>query len=819
MRVTQDPHLGTVLQDKYRVISEIGRGGMSIVYKARHEMMDKQVAIKMLQQGLMGDQTSIKRFQQEAQAASCLAHQNVITIFDFGVSPTGQPYLVMDFLEGHSLADVIKAENHISQRRAAAIFIQACDALEHAHQKGVLHRDLKSSNIMLVDYDSNPDFVKVVDFGIAKLMPNSGKQQQNLTATGEIFGSPIYMSPEQCLGLTLDARSDIYSMGTMLYESLTGQPPLLGANIIDTMQMHVESVPARPSKIRSDLQISGPLELICVRSLEKKPENRFKSMGEFRDALLAIAPLLPPEAGQSANRQFKTGTRQNMPGVRQGATGSQTGTGAAMTGGAMTGAPGSMTGGPGSRDFHGGPNSPRGIAGGASSPGGDPRYPQPDRFAPPGAQPPVAPSQAPLYPQGQNPIYATGQVSNMTGQNFQQQQQIPQQPFQSPQQSNQQLNPQLNQQHLNQQQTNPQQLNPQQPYPFQPQQQSSQQQSSQQQSQQTPYTQQSQQYTQENQQFNQFETGLIQYPGQNQQPGTQQFRAGESFQNSGQPRAQTGDQGPPGNNTNPGNYGNLNGADYANPPGQVPLGQPGYAGQPSNQVSRAPQPPPGPTGWPVLQSDSNAGGSSQSFGGKGPQGVTGSQQGVGQVPGQNTSQQFAAGAGNNFLQQSMTGQSQFVQQSISGVQTQHLMASNQPEILTTGSYSVAKGPEIAADDDSLFGNPSLYGEKTGDETLQFQTQYERNKAANKVASSSSSRSAPDHLPSKRINSDYSDLLDESNKKTKKGGVQAPKRTIYAPELPANKTGLIVMIVLGTIAVILIIVALCYVLFTAVKPSG
>jgi serine/threonine protein kinase len=186
MRVTQDPHLGTVLQDKYRVISEIGRGGMSIVYKARHEMMDKQVAIKMLQQGLMGDQTSIKRFQQEAQAASCLAHQNVITIFDFGVSPTGQPYLVMDFLEGHSLADVIKAENHISQRRASAIFIQACDALEHAHQKGVLHRDLKSSNIMLVDYDSNPDFVKVVDFGIAKLMPNSGKQQQNLTATGEI---------------------------------------------------------------------------------------------------------------------------------------------------------------------------------------------------------------------------------------------------------------------------------------------------------------------------------------------------------------------------------------------------------------------------------------------------------------------------------------------------------------------------------------------------------------------------------------------------------------------------------------------------------
>jgi serine/threonine protein kinase len=832
MRVTQDPHLGTVLQDKYRVISEIGRGGMSIVYKARHEMMDKQVAIKMLQQGLMGDQTSIKRFQQEAQAASCLAHQNVITIFDFGVSPTGQPYLVMDFLEGHSLADVIKAENHISQRRAAAIFIQACDALEHAHQKGVLHRDLKSSNIMLVDYDSNPDFVKVVDFGIAKLMPNSGKQQQNLTATGEIFGSPIYMSPEQCLGLTLDARSDIYSMGTMLYEALTGQPPLLGANIIDTMQMHVESVPARPSKIRSDLQISGPLEMICVRSLEKKPENRFKSMGEFRDALLAIVPLLPAEAGQPANRQFKTGTRQNMPGVlRQNATGAQTGTGAAMTGGgAMTGAPGSMTGVPGSRDFPGGPNSPKGIAGSATSPGFDPRSAQspqspqspkqdqrPDRFAPPGApQPPAPPFQSPPFQQGQNPNYSTGQVPNISGQNFQQpQQRPPQQPFQSPQQPN-------------QQQPNQQQLNQQQPQPQYPQQQPSQPQFSQQpqypgSQSQSQDPQHPQPYSQQNQQqFTQHETGQSSFTPQNQQPGTQQFATGANLQTPQHSQSQTGHQGQPNNIMNPGNAGNSKGTDYSNQSGRASWRQTGDSGQSSNSAPSAPSAPPtppSPSGWPVLQPESSAGGSSapQYNGGQqGPQGMTGAQQGLGQMAGP-TSQQFATDAQNNFSQQSMTGQSQYVQQSTSGAQTQHLMASNRPEILTTGSYPATQGPEIAVDDDSLFGNPSLYGEKTSDETLQFQTQYERNKAANKPASPNSSRNAPDHLPSKRINSDYSDLLDEGNKKSKKGGVQAPKRTIYAPELPANKTGLIVMIVLGTIAVILIIVALCYVLFTAVKP--
>jgi serine/threonine protein kinase len=292
MAVNDDPILGSVLQGKYRVLAELGRGGMSIVYKAHHEMMDKMVAIKMLHQDLTNDQNSIKRFQQEAQAASCLAHQNVITIFDFGVSPAKQPYLVMDFLAGLSLQDEIRAKNHISPRRAAKIFIQCCDALEHAHQKGVLHRDLKSSNIMLIDYDGDPDFVKVVDFGIAKLMPSSGITQQNLTQTGEVFGSPVYMSPEQCLGTALDGRSDIYSMGACLYEALTGRPPLVGENIIDTMQMHCETIPAKMSVVRPDLSVPQSIEVICLRALEKAPENRFASMGEFKQALTLILPGL-----------------------------------------------------------------------------------------------------------------------------------------------------------------------------------------------------------------------------------------------------------------------------------------------------------------------------------------------------------------------------------------------------------------------------------------------------------------------------------------------------------------------------------------------
>lgn len=285
MYLQKDELLGTVLNDRYRVINEVGRGGMSIVYKGLHEMMDRTVAIKMLQAQHVTDQLSIKRFQQEAQAASHLQHPHVITVYDCGVVATGQPYIVMDFLEGESLSDLIKKDNHIAYQRAIPIFAQACDALDHAHQKGVIHRDLKSSNIMLVEVEGRKDFVKVVDFGIAKLTNASGKAQQNLTQTGEIFGSPIYMSPEQCLGQQLDSRSDIYSMGAVLYEALTGLPPLMGDTIYATMKMHVSQMPESFNVSRPDLRIPEQIERIAFKALAKKPEQRFQSMQEFRDAL------------------------------------------------------------------------------------------------------------------------------------------------------------------------------------------------------------------------------------------------------------------------------------------------------------------------------------------------------------------------------------------------------------------------------------------------------------------------------------------------------------------------------------------------------
>lgn len=279
------PSLVGSMLGQYHILAEIGQGGMSIVYKGRHDLMDRTVAIKMLSHALLKDQTNIMRFKNEAQAVAHLSHKNIITVHDTAISPDGQPYLAMEYLTGEGLSEVIRRDGSLNVERTLKIFVQVCDALEHAHQKGVIHRDLKSSNIILIEHDGKKDFVKVVDFGIAKLLPSSGKQVQNLTHTGEIFGSPIYMSPEQCQGAELGPRSDIYSTGVMMYEALTGHPPLMGETIVETMEMHVNKRPPSFNEMRPDLYIPPAVQQIVFRALEKVPENRWPSMAEFRDNL------------------------------------------------------------------------------------------------------------------------------------------------------------------------------------------------------------------------------------------------------------------------------------------------------------------------------------------------------------------------------------------------------------------------------------------------------------------------------------------------------------------------------------------------------
>lgn len=285
-----DPLLGTRLAEHYKILSIIGHGGMGVVYKAKHDMMDRFVAIKMLQAQHVRDGNAIRRFRQEAKAASRLSHPNVITIHDFGMSPNGQPYIVMDYIEGIGLDAIIKKDGKVGVDRSVKIFAQACDALAHAHEQGIVHRDLKPSNIMLIETEEEKDFVKIVDFGVAKLIPFSGEDSQRLTQTGEVCGSPIYMSPEQCMGHRLDARSDIYSMGVMIYESITGELPLLGNTMVDTMNKHLTESAKPFSVIRPDLYIPERIEKVVFKALEKDPKNRQQSMTELKQELIFSIP-------------------------------------------------------------------------------------------------------------------------------------------------------------------------------------------------------------------------------------------------------------------------------------------------------------------------------------------------------------------------------------------------------------------------------------------------------------------------------------------------------------------------------------------------
>ncbi len=284
-----DPLIGQVFADKYEIMSVLGEGGMSIVYKARHRYMDRIVAVKLLLEHLVSDKTAVARFEHESKAASSLSHQNIVTVHDFGMTKNGQAYFVMDCLEGESLADVLEREVRLPLSEAVAIFKQTCDGLEHAHKKRVVHRDLKPSNLVLMRQEDGSIVVKIVDFGIAKLLPVDGRPRQNITVTGEIFGSPLYMSPEQCNGKSLDQRSDIYSLGCLMYETLSGVPPIMGDTFVNTVVKHINDPPPPFSETVPEAKIPPQVEAFVMKCLAKNPDDRYQSAGEVRQSLLDAA--------------------------------------------------------------------------------------------------------------------------------------------------------------------------------------------------------------------------------------------------------------------------------------------------------------------------------------------------------------------------------------------------------------------------------------------------------------------------------------------------------------------------------------------------
>jgi serine/threonine-protein kinase len=278
-----DPLIGTIVGERYRIVSRIGVGGMGAVYRAEHTMMRRDLAIKVLLPELGGKEEFARRFEREAESASRLAHPNIITVTDFGRTAEGFLFLVMEFLAGESLSDVIGA-GPLPRERALGIVRQMLRALDHAHAAGVVHRDLKPDNIMLVERDGQRDVVKILDFGIAKVtQPASG--QEALTQAGVIFGTPEYLSPEQALGEQVDARADIYAAGVILYEMLAGRRPFESEDKVKIISMHLAHAPPRIREVSPEVEVPPALEQVVMQALEKSRDNRFASASAFLQAL------------------------------------------------------------------------------------------------------------------------------------------------------------------------------------------------------------------------------------------------------------------------------------------------------------------------------------------------------------------------------------------------------------------------------------------------------------------------------------------------------------------------------------------------------
>lgn len=273
------------LPERYEALSVLSQGGMGVIYKARHVMTGAKLAVKTLHLHLAHEPKHILRFEQEAKAASALKHPHLVVVHDFGLTPSNVPFIVMDLIEGTNLQEQILNYGPLSVKRFCDIFVQASDALAHAHKRGVIHRDIKPANMILAASDDGKDFIRIVDFGIAKVIASDALTTQELTQTGDLVGSPLYMSPEQCLGTTLDARSDIYSLGCVMYEAITGKTPFLGSNSVQTIFKHIHEMPPRPSTQRTDILIPLELEKVLFRTLQKDPAGRYALMDDLRTDL------------------------------------------------------------------------------------------------------------------------------------------------------------------------------------------------------------------------------------------------------------------------------------------------------------------------------------------------------------------------------------------------------------------------------------------------------------------------------------------------------------------------------------------------------
>ena len=286
LKKVKDQLVGKTLADKYRIEELINEGGMGSVYRATHVLMDKTVAVKVLHPSLAADDKIVARFSREAKAASRISHPHALNVTDFGEDEKGVVFLVMEYLKGETLKEVIHEDGPMPLERVVEIIRQVSGALETAHNEGVVHRDLKSDNIMLIDVGGG-DWAKVLDFGIAKIIENVDPDPA-LTAPNLIIGTPQYMSPEQCSQASdIDSRSDVYSLGVILYEMLVGHVPFTGESPTAIMMKHLQEPP--PSVLEERKDVPAAVGRVVSRAMAKRPEDRFQTVSELSEALSSAA--------------------------------------------------------------------------------------------------------------------------------------------------------------------------------------------------------------------------------------------------------------------------------------------------------------------------------------------------------------------------------------------------------------------------------------------------------------------------------------------------------------------------------------------------
>jgi hypothetical protein len=284
----KDPLVGKVIDGRFEVLERVGEGGMGVVYRVRQVPIGRIVAMKVLSQEMAGDPNWVMRFEREARASSQLQHPNTIRMFDFGKTREGQLFMTMEFLDGRSLRQVIAEDAPLDALRVLKVLVQCCASLAEAHAAGIIHRDIKPDNVFLLAMAGSPDFVKLLDFSVAKLLQESDGMR---TQAGIVFGTPQYMSPEQGRGMPLDARSDLYALGILAFEMLTGYVPFHhDQNPMLVLQMHVQkAVPPLPANIAPVVQ------QVVYKALEKDPAKRYQSAGEMMHHCQQVVAQLESE--------------------------------------------------------------------------------------------------------------------------------------------------------------------------------------------------------------------------------------------------------------------------------------------------------------------------------------------------------------------------------------------------------------------------------------------------------------------------------------------------------------------------------------------